>query len=109
MKLAKSIILTAVLFAGAAQAQFISGNTLYERMTSGNHGHIMWSMGYVTGVSDAYNGEMFCVPQTVTVGQITDITQRSLSSRPQDRHLPADILIMLALVDLFPCKKGSGT
>ena len=101
------IALTAAL-AFSAQAQFISGNTLYERITSNNHGHTMWSMGYVTGVSDAYNGDLFCVPQTVTVGQLTDITRRSLESRPQDRHLPADILIMLALVDLFPCKKGSG-
>ena len=101
------IALTAAL-AFSAQAQFISGNTLYERITSTNHGNIMWSMGYVTGVSDAYNGEMFCVPQTVTVGQLTDMAKRALASRPQDRHLPADILIMLALVDVFPCKKGGG-
>ena len=101
------ITLTAAL-AFSAQAQFISGNTLYERLTSNNHGNTMWSMGYVTGVSDAYNGELFCVPQTVTVGQITDMARRALESRPQDRHLPADILIMLALFDVFPCKKGGG-
>ena len=107
MKLAKSIILSAVLFAGAAQAQFISGNTLYDRM-NGSHGNTMWAIGYVTGVADAYNGEMFCIPKSATVGQIKDIAERFLIDRPQDRHLPADILIMLALVDLFPCKKGGG-
>ena len=102
------LICLTLLLSFSAQAQFISGNSLYERIISNNHGNTMWSMGYVTGVSDAYNGDLFCVPQTVTVGQLTDMTRRTLESRPQDRHLPADILIMLALVDVFPCKKGGG-
>jgi hypothetical protein len=102
------IALTAAL-AFSAQAQFINGNRLYERLTGSSHGNTMWAIGYITGVADAYNGELFCVPQTVTVGQIKDITEQLLVARPQDRHLPADILIMFALVDVFPCKKGSGT
>lgn len=104
-----STLLATALLATSASAQFISGNKLHERITSGNHGNTMWALGYVTGVADAYNGTLFCIPSTVTVGQIKDITERSLIARPQDRHLPADLLVAFALVDVFPCRNGGGT
>ena len=97
-----------LLLSFSAQAQYVNGNRLYERMTSSNTSQTMWALGYVTGVADSFDGEFFCLPNTVTVGQMSDIVQKSLVARPQERHLRADVLIMLALVDVFPCKKGGG-
>ena len=101
------IALTAAL-AFSAQAQFISGNTLHTRINSTETHDRIWAMGFITGVSDAYDGELFCVPNGVNVSQLVDITKDFIRRNPRDRHMVAAALVMLALVDVFPCKKGGG-
>jgi len=46
-----------------------------------------------------------CIPQTVTKGQLNDIVHRFLRGAPQHRDLPADVLVLLALGEHWPCSK----
>ena len=101
------IALTAAL-AFSAQAQFVSGNILHTRANSTETHDRIWAMGFITGVADAYDEELFCIPTGVNVSQLVDVTKDFIKRNPRERHLPAAMLVMLALVDTFPCKKGGG-
>ena len=66
----------------------------------------MYALGYIVGAADAYGGEALCIPQTVTKGQLNDIVHRFLRGAPQHRDLPADVLVLLALGEHWPCSKN---
>lgn len=64
-------------------------------------------LAYVQGIADAHatlKGELFCVPQNATAGQITDVAKKYLNDHPEDRHLTASSLILFSLKQAFPCK-----
>ncbi len=48
--------------------------------------------------------ENVCVPDEVTVGQITKVVVKYLKDHPEKLHLGAGLLTMTALKDAFPCK-----
>ena len=102
------LICLTLLLSASAQAQFISGNLLHTRANASDTTERIWAMGYVTGVADSYDGELFCIPNSVNVNQLMDITKQFLNKNARDRHQAAALLVMLALVDVFPCKKGGG-
>jgi hypothetical protein len=102
------IALTAAL-AFSAQAQFINGNMLLKKMNSDTWTEIGFAQGYVTGVADSYDGELFCIPERVNVGQLVDLAKSYIVNNPKDRHRHAGALVAIAFVEVFPCKKGSGT
>ena len=102
------MICLTLLLSLSAHAQFITGNMLHTRVNSDETHDRIWAMGFITGVSDAYDDELFCIPTGVNVSQITDVTKDFLRRNPRDRHIAAAALVMLALVDTFPCKKGGG-
>jgi hypothetical protein len=54
------------------------------------------------------NQIVFCLPSTVTVGQLNDMIRNYLRNTPAERHLPADVIIVKAFGVAFPCKKGGG-
>ena len=103
MKFALITLLATASF--AAQAEFKTGNKLYQQIT-GNHGEYMNAIGYVTGVADALNGAIACPPESVTAGQLMDMTKLYLENYPSTRHLSADAIISRIMSVTWPCKKG---
>ena len=81
-----------------------NGNTLLKDI-EGTEMNRIYAMGYIVGAADAYGGEALCVPQTVTKGQLNDIVHQFLRGAPQHRDLPADVLVLLALGEHWPCSK----
>jgi len=103
----KKLILSAVLLCGTAQAQSVmySGQDLYTRLTS----NPTIANGYIAGVHDSQSGITICVPpNTVTLGQMSDMVKQLLERVPSERHLSADIFVQGALSDRWPCKKKGG-
>jgi hypothetical protein len=101
----KKWIAVLALVCGPAQAQFFSGNELYERLRDGRLSQVMF---YVAGVHDANDKVLFCSPSDVTLGQALDVVKRYLETRPEQRHLSADFLASQAMRAAWPCRKGSG-
>lgn len=100
-----ALCLFIVLTMSTAQAQYQSGNALYNDLTDTSISSQMFAMGYVVGVTDAFIGKELCVPRDVTQGQLTEVVTNFLASRPQLRHHPADILILAALGLHWACKE----
>jgi hypothetical protein len=101
------IALTASL-AFSAQAQYVNGNMLLQKMNSTSWTEVGFAQGYVTGVADSYDGELFCLPPQVNVGQLVDLAKSYIVRNVKDRHRHAGALVAIAFVDVFPCKKGGG-
>lgn len=106
----KHIIMSLALITSfGAQAQFVNGNKLLNDMDSSAQAQRSFSLGYITGVVDALDGDWFCIPSTVTVGQMNDIVRRYLVINANIRHLHGGALAGLALQEAFPCKKGKSS
>jgi len=103
----KLLIITALLCGGAqAQSIMYTGQDLHVRMTSSP----ALANGYIAGVADAYSGVTICIPpNTVTLGQMSDMVKQTLERVPSERHLPAEVFVQAALSKRWPCaKKGDG-
>ncbi len=64
-------------------------------------------MGYTIGVADS-NSFLICAPGGpggVTQGQFTDIVKKYLNDNPAQLHRDADVLVLDALTQAFPCPK----
>ena len=106
----KVMIAATLLLALTAHAEFKDGNKLLSQMQKEYAGNDWFNaIGYVTGVVDAHNGNLFCAPATSTAAQLFDMTKQYLSENPAVRHMPADLLIAVALSKPWPCKKGSSS
>ena len=104
----KFLILAAWAVVLPAQAQFKTGNKLYEQITSSSQMEQMNAIGYVMGVSDALQWALVCAPSTVNAGQMVDMTRLYIERVPARRHLAADTLIMEVLRAAWPCKERGG-
>ena len=109
----KKILITLLLVPTMAQATFLSGNSLLSRMKSTSSIENMVALGYVMGVSDTYQNQTHCSGRNVTSGQTHDVVKQYLETNPSIRDNAADILVMIALSQAFPCKqqkdnKGNG-
>ena len=101
----KKLAITAVLVCGSAHAQFYSGNEILRRMQSDSVVDKMIALGFVAGVSDAWEHIMFCPPEGSTTGQTRDIALRYLLLNPSQRHKPAAELVADALMEVWPCAR----
>lgn len=93
----------------SAAAQYMDGNRLYGRLQAGKRSdgavEEAIAIGYVTGVADASPN---CIPDEVTVGQLSKIILQYLEAHPEKRQLPAVTLVTTAISEKFPCaQKGS--
>lgn len=64
-------------------------------------------LAYVLGIVDSHTSlkqDVFCAPDNVTAGQVTDIVKKNLTNHPEDRHLSASSLVLYSLQKAFPCK-----
>lgn len=103
----KKLLLSLLLVCTTSQAQYQSGNDLYGDLIGRTDAEQMFALGYVVGVVDAYIQKEVCVPQNVTQGQLAEVVTLFLAGRPQIRHQPADVLVVLAVRQHWPCSKGS--
>ena len=102
------VFLMLALASPVVSAQFWSGNLLLQRLTSGSSMDVVNAYGYIIGVADATNGNgQHCVPNGVTVRQLSDVVQRFLENVPEMRHGPADSFVNVALRNAWPCKSRS--
>ena len=61
-------------------------------------------IGYVVGVLSVVEyTKYFCLPGKSTHSQVTLVVQKYLSEHPEKLHLDADVLVLDALVEAFPC------
>jgi hypothetical protein len=99
----------AALMCSSAHAQqnsiLITGQELLNRMNN----NIVWVYGYVAGVADSQSGTTICIPpNTVTVGQMTDMVKNSLERIPSERHVAADLYVQATLSNRWPCNRRGG-
>lgn len=95
-----------------AHANFINGNELWKYLNDTDYFSKGHSLGYITGVFDAYRGTHHCPPANgggITAGQVQDIVKQYLAANPQIRNIGADLLIMMALAQTWPCQNKKGT
>jgi hypothetical protein len=97
--------IAALLFIPAmAQAEFFTGNQLLSRLNGDSLDRVQ-AIGYIQGVSDAYVRIVFCPPDNVTAGQLSDMIRNYLTNSPASRHRTADALIAEAFAQVWPCAK----
>lgn len=97
--------------AQAAAAQFINGNTLFERL-EGQGADRIWAMAFVIGVNDALTYDArklktescFSTPNGASVQQLSDTVHQWLKRNPGQRHYSAASLVVAALAEAFPCR-----
>jgi hypothetical protein len=118
-RISKVLILATIIAApGVAIAQLVDGNELYAQLQARNkiisgQASIVatdvvlanYAAGYIKGVVDSLNGEEFCVPSGILVGQIADVVFLYLDTHPEQRHASAHQLAMTALKEKFACAK----
>jgi hypothetical protein len=105
----KHILFVVALCVTSAHAQqssiLFTGQELLTRMTENR----MWAFGYIAGVADSQSGLTICIPpNTVSVGQMTDMVKSALERVPSERHLAADIYVQAALSNRWPCNRRGG-
>lgn len=105
----RALVLSLLMAAGAARAEFLNGNMLYERLNEpvGSVGYSL-AMGYVAGVHDARAGVEICAPSSLTIGQSSDMVRQWLRDNPAERHRTADQIVVHVLSSRFPCKQKQG-
>ena len=108
MKAAKYLAALA-LCAGPAHAEFMDGNKLYERMTSGKNTDYAMTLGYIIGVADTMQEVAHCAPPNVTAGQLIDMVKLHLEQNPSQRNRTGDLIVIHVLKTAWPCRRGAGT
>jgi len=106
----KYAILLCAMLAIPAQAEMISGNKLHDEFKKSEDSVIKYGFtrGYLAGVYDSNAGITFCSPDEVTLGQLSNMTEKYLAENPAVRHLPAESIIVYMLKKVWPCaKKGT--
>lgn len=109
LNLKLSFIIICSLVAQSSNAGFISGNDLFkdlDRDMKGGAGYAEGhSSGYITGVADAFDGVLFCVPTNVTIRQVKYVVFNHMKDNPADWNKMGDINIINALKSTWPCRK----
>lgn len=105
----KLIAAYAAFLAMGAQAHFIDGNQLLANIESQTPAERTFAIGFVTGVVDAAQNEIVCVPDRVTIKQVVDISKAHLQQTPSIRHKPAAYIVLKAVSDVWPCKAKAPT
>jgi len=101
----KKILTIALLSVSATvNANWFTGNDLHKHLSGGDYQR-GFVLGMVVGVASAWDGDLFCIPQGVTPGQMQDVVRQFISAKPQDRHESAEMIIAAALINAYRCEK----
>lgn len=97
-------------FSTLVLADFFNGNDLKKILDEQEGGKGSFSegvyAGYVSGVSDALDGTVYCIPSQTTIRQSNAIVKKYLEANPEKWNEPGSMLIVEALSKAFPCKRG---
>lgn len=102
----KKVLLSLLFICSTAQAQFQSGNDLHQDINASSPQSNMYALGYIIGVTDSFIGTAICIPKGVSQGQLMDVVKNFLARAPQARNLPANVIVMVAVEEHWPCPKG---
>lgn len=105
----KLLLITLAVTTTAAQAEFISGNDLFNKINSDAFADRGFALGFITGVSDALEDVLICAPTGATTGQARDVVLQHLRINPQTRHQGAAFLVVEALGRAWPCRQKGKT
>lgn len=89
-----------------AQAYFVDGNALLERMDDQGSVKPMVALGFVLGVADSFEGSQICMPENVRAQQPYDLVHQWLKANPSRRHLEAAAIVLIVLRQSWPCQTG---
>lgn len=103
------VILVILLFLPAfSSADYCNGMKIMKHVDSKDSVSKSLTIGYITGVVDAFNEVLFCIPYGVTIGQANEVFIKWMREHPERWHESASILILAALKEVWPCEsKGS--
>jgi Rap1a immunity proteins len=100
-----------------ASAGFRTGNQLLKSCSADQadatfYQEISACRSYIVGVSDGLEVaqslenklRIFCVPEGVTAGQLTELTVSYLRNNAKDRHFNAAVLVSVGLRQAYPCE-----
>jgi hypothetical protein len=84
----------------------------YEKFDRGDldadHVLVRSYMAFVAGVHDTGDEIVFCTPKRASVGQVCSVVSKYLKENPQQWNEPANILVLKALTNAFPCQATKG-
>ena len=105
----KKLILSAMLLASTAHAEFRDGNKLLADINSSSVVDNAIVLGYVMGIADVTMGIAHCGPPNVTSGQIRDMVNNYLNNKPTERTKTGDEIVIYVLRTAWPCSsRGKG-
>jgi Rap1a immunity proteins len=103
------LVLAAIIGQANAVEGFVDGNKLLGWCAAQPGPNRLSCMAYVAGVSDTFdaahavNNSRSCTPAAATLNQIVDVVLKYLNQHPEQRHLPASALVMVAIAEAW-CK-----
>jgi len=104
----KSLVFAVLMGASVtSNAEFFSANRLLSLMTSSSESDRSVAYGYVAGVFDLGMGTVHCAPESVTLRQVFDMTQKLIQNVPEQREKSADQFVVAAISGAWPCKQPS--
>ena len=112
MKLLITLLVTLGISMGSYGA-YMTAAQLLERCESVANVDKAVCLGYVQGAVDTFESVMslgawpknFCIPQQVTLVQLSKVLVKYLNEHPEDLHYMADNEVHMAFMKAFPCEK----
>ena len=101
-----SFVFTLVMTAGAQANTNSNGHELLENLRrpyESNFYQIGVAHGMITGV--AFGGNLVCVPKEKTMQDVINSVKNNLDLNPQIRQFRSIDIIVLSLVQAYPCKR----
>ena len=102
-KLSLLVVVTA-LAPATASANFLSGNELFNYMTSSDPVYQTASKLYIAGVADSAAWRNKCTFRP-NIKELYDLVLVNVASRPAQRHLPANVFVETVLQERLGCGK----
>lgn len=103
-----ALVAAFMLAASPASATFITGNKALEECDDTRPAFDFgYCQGLVTGLYDGaayFSSVRHCAPDNMILRQVMDIYIAHLRRNPQERHLPAAVIMNRAMTVAFPCR-----
>ena len=93
---------TLLALSSIAHAEFVDGNLLLSRML-GNETDQVYALAYTVGVADTTMNNVWCPPEQMKSAEIVTLTKAMLIASPTKRDLSADVFVVAALRNKYPC------
>lgn len=106
MKLIKVLMVsTLIMVSFNVQAAVFSGNDIVNALENEENTVKAVLSGYIIGVHDGSNNNLFCTPKDATALQIIKVVDKWLINNQEKLHNDANELIIQSLSETYPCAK----